>query len=322
MTDNAFVSIGLVTWNSAGTLDSNLESLTDQNYPDLKLVVVDNASTDTSRAKIRSYFPTATIIRNDTNLGFCHAHNQAIRASTGKYYLALNPDVIMLPNYISSLVEALEQHPQCGSVAGKLWQSSENDGYKIIDTTGLFLNRHRRQYLRGHGEIDRGQYDSPGEIFGVDGAAPLYRREMLEDIRINNQYFDELFFAHKEDVDLAWRAKLFGWRCWYSPRAHAIHPRSFRPGSRMPLSAEIRTLAVKNRYLLLIKNESHSTWRRDMLRILSYDLQILSYILLFERKSLAAIRLLRDQIPLAKAWREQIWDRVKVSPEEIRSWFI
>lgn len=321
MNNSPVVSIGLVTWNSSSSLSDCLASLRQQHYKNIELIAIDNASTDSSLEIVKSRFPHASIIRNPVNTGFCHAHNQAIRISSGDYYLALNPDIVMMPDFIEHMIQMLENHPECGSVSGKLWLAKKEDGSKIIDTTGLFLNRHRRQYLRSHGEVDTGEFDVPGEIFGVDGAAPIYRRSMLEDVKIDDQYFDEQFFAHKEDVDLAWRSKLFGWKCWYAPDAVAIHPRSFRPGRRSPMSRQIRTLAVKNRYLLLTKNESKASWRRDSLRIIGYDLQIFAYILLFERSSLEAIRLFREQLPKAKVWRKKIWERVKVDSSEILSWF-
>ena len=321
MIENTIVSVGLVTWNSAVSLPECLDSLIGQDYPFIEPIFIDNASTDSSIKIIKSRFPDFLVTQNSQNMGFCHAHNQAIRSSRGKYYLALNPDIVMNHDFITLMTRALEEHPECGSASGKLWQSSEPQVSKIIDTTGLFINRHRRQFLRGHGEEDEGQYDTPGEVFGVDGAAPLYRRVMLEDVKIKDQYFDEQFFAHKEDVDLAWRAKLLGWRCWYTPYANAIHPRSFRPGHRAPIPSEIRLHAVKNRYLMLIKNENKASWRRDALRIIGYDLQILAYILFFERTSLKALRLIREQLPEARAWREEIINRVKVDPDEILSWF-
>ncbi|NIM96327.1 MAG: glycosyltransferase [Anaerolineales bacterium] len=321
MTEKSVVSVGLVTWNSANRLPDCLNGLHQQNYSNIELIVVDNASADDSVVILNRHYANHVIIQNAENMGYCKAHNQAIRASKGKYYLALNPDVIMDPEYITSMVETLEEHPDCGSAAGKLFQTPVEVTPRLIDTTGLFINRHRRQFLRGHGEEDQAQYDITGEVFGVDGAAPLYRRKMLEDIKIDGQYFDEQFFAHKEDVDLAWRAKLFGWRCWYSPQATAFHPRTFRPSRRKSVSPEIRIPAVKNRYLLMIKNESPATFRRDVLRILSYDMQILVYIILFERSSMVAFRLLLKQLPTARNWRMQIWDRVKARENEILTWF-
>ncbi len=315
------VSIGLVTWNSARFLPGCLGALAGQDYPKVELIVVDNASADESLELVSRQANPAKVIRNGTNTGFCHAHNQAIEASTGTYYLALNPDIEMQAGFIRRLVEALEEHPRCGSALGKLLLSGEGGGAPLLDSTGLFLDRRRRQWVRGHAELDRGQYDSSCEVFGPDGAAPLYRRQMLEDIKIQGEYFDESFFAHKEDVDLAWRARLFGWACWYEPAAIAFHRRAFRPGRREAMSSEIKLHAVKNRYFLLVKNETAAGWRRDWLHILWYDLKILAYMILFERSSLSALGLLRRNLPRLRAWRREIADKTKVPTSEILAWF-
>ncbi len=315
------VSVGLVTWNSASFLPATLGALAQQDYPDLELIVVDNASADDSLELVSRNAKPTTIIRNDTNTGFCHAHNQAIEASMGAYYLALNPDVEMQRGYIQHLVQALEENPTAGSALGKLLLTGEGTGIQLLDSTGLFLDRRRRQWARGHGEVDRGQYEDSCEVFGPDGAAPLYRRAMLEDVKIQGQYFDESFFAHKEDVDVAWRARLLGWGCRYEPTAVAFHHRTFRPGRRTNIAPEIRLHAVKNRYFLIVKNESLEGWRRDWLQILWYDLKILAYICLFERSSLAGLRLLWQHRRDLMSWRRAIQTRSRVSPRDLLAWF-
>lgn len=316
------VSIGLVTWNSATYLQSCLSSIIQLKYTNFELVVVDNTSEDSSLNLVTQYCPDAKIIKNTENTGFCHAHNQAIRASKGAYYLALNPDAVLQADYLAAMVSALEDRPEFGSAAGKLLQSTSEGSAPILDGTGLFIDRQRHQYLRGHGEMDVGQYDQSGEVFGVDGAAAFYRRKMLEDIQVDRQYFDEGFFVHKEDVDLAWRARLLGWRCCYIPEAVAVHPRYFRPGQKRDMiSPAVRVHAVKNRYLLLYKNESPQGWRRDGLPILWYDLKILTYMCLYERSSLYAFKLLRHTWPRATEWRREIWKRARVDPNEMLKWF-
>ena len=293
-----------------------LAALRQQRYAATEFIVVDNASTDDSVAQVLAQFPTARVIRNTHNRGFCGGHNQGIAAAQGQYYLPLNPDVAMQPDYIAALVDALEARPEYGSAAGKLLQAPG-----VVDTTGLFINRRRQQYLCGHGEADRGQYDTPGPVFGVDGAAPLYRRAMLEAIQFEGEYFDESFFAHKEDVDVAWRAQLLGWPCWYTPEAVAMHPRSFKPGRRAHIAPAVRVHAVKNRYLLLAKNESAGGWLRDGAHILFYDLQILAYLLVFERSSLRALPLLRRVWARTQQWRRHIWAQIK-DPEVCLPWFV
>jgi GT2 family glycosyltransferase len=312
----SLVSVCIVTWNSGNVLPATLDALARQSYSNLEIIAVDNGSNDDSIIQVKTRFQNAKVIPNRENLGFAGGHNQGIQASQGDYYLALNPDVSLQGDYIFKMVESLESHPTAGTAAGKLLRMP-----KVIDTTGLFMNRWRQQYLRGHGEMDSGQYDEPEEVFGADGAAPLYRRDMLEDIKIDGQYFDESFFSHKEDVDVAWRARLLGWGCWYTPDAIAFHERFFKPGQRESISPAIRIHAIKNRYLLLAKNELISGWKRDGLQILLYDLKIFVYLCLFERSSLKAVSILRRLWPQTRAWRRETMARMRVSPAEMLAWF-
>jgi GT2 family glycosyltransferase len=311
----------MVVWNSVDKLDQTLAALTRQTYAATRLVVVDNASHDNSVPLVKSYFPNAILICNESNRGYCGGHNQAIASSDTDYYLPFNPDVVIESDFIAALVDTIKTRPDIGSVTGKLLQRRDTDDFSFIDTTGLFINRQRRQYLRGHGTQDVGQYASAEEVFGVDGAAPLYRRSMLESIKIDGQYFDESFFAHKEDVDIAWRARIAGWRAWYTPQALALHPRSFKPGHRTTMSPIIRLHAVKNRYLLLLRNETKPGMLRDGVPILWYDLRILAYLCLFERTSLPAFSMVRQLWPRIQEWRKQIWQNAKVSPGELLKWF-
>lgn len=318
--DWPLVSVGIVTWNSESHIATCLGRLEEQRYPNLEVIVVDNGSVDRSIELVRQCWPAARVIENGGNEGFCRAHNAAIRASRGEYYLALNPDVQLLPGFLERLVLAMEDSPARGAAMGKLLGPSSDDP-PIIDAAGLMIDRRRHQYLRGRGEPDRGQYDTAEEIFGADGAAALYRRAMLEDVKIEGQYFDEQFFAYMEDVDLAWRARLLGWRCWYDPSAVATHVRTFQPGRRRARSRPMRRMAVKNRYLMLLKNEGREEWRRDWWRILGYDVGIWGYILLLEQSSVGALGLLGRQWHTGRAWRREIWRRVRALPEERRGWF-
>jgi GT2 family glycosyltransferase len=314
------VTIGIVTWNSGKDLAMCLAGLAAQDYPEIEIIAVDNASTDDSPRLLREALPHSQILVNKENLGYGAAHNQAIRAARGEFYLPLNPDLGMRPGFVGCLVDALNHHTRCGSAVGKILQATD-PAPALLDSAGLFIDRRRHQYLRGYGEPDRGQYDRPEEVFGADGAAPLHRKAMLQDVEILGEYFDEQHFIYMEDVDLAWRARLFGWGCWYEPQATAVHKRTFKPGERRLIPKDIRRCAVKNRYLTIVKNENRECWRRDWPRILTYDLMIWAYVMLCEQKSLAAIPMLRKQWGRALAWRKEIVRRVKVAPNEQRAWF-
>ena len=314
------VSIGVVTWNSEQDLAACLQGVAAQETPALELIVVDNGSTDGSVDLMRKRYPAAVLVSNPENMGYCRAHNQAIALARGEFYLGLNPDVRLLPGYIERMVRALRSRPEYGSAVGKLWQTADHDP-RLLDSTGLFLDRRRHQYLRGHGRPDLGQYDQAGEIFGVDGAVAFHRRRMLEAVAFEGQYFDEQFFSYMEDVDLAWRARLLGWKSWYEPGAQAFHRRRFKPGGRGRMEREIRRVAVKNRYLMIAKNEGAEEWRRDWWRVRLYDLEIWAYILLLEQSSLGAYTLFREQKDRALAWRREIWRKARARAEERQGWF-
>lgn len=321
-TSTVVVSVTIVTWNSGETIKSCLDALFNQTFTKIETIVVDNNSTDRTLEILRQY-PFIEVLPQDSNLGFCRGHNLAIDKSRGKYVLPLNPDVVMTETYMANLLKAIESDPEVGMVSGKLLLSPANTSLPtagLIDTTGLFLKKTRQQYLRGHGRADSDAYNQSDYIFGACGAAPLYRREMLEACKFEGQYFDETFFAHKEDVDLAWRAQLLGWKSLYTPQAIAFHPRTFRPGRRQGLSEEIRMHAVKNRYLLLLKNELISTFLRHALPILFYDLKIFAYILLFEPSSLKGLLKVFTLAPTALRWRKFIMSHKKVDDNYILIW--
>ena len=148
---SGLVTIGLVTWNNERELPLCLEGLRQQTYPAFEVIAVDNASSDQSLELVRRNVPEAHLIANEENLGYYKAHNQAIEMAKGEYYLALNPDVQMAPDFCGSMVAALEHRPEYGSVVGKFWLPGGQEP-KVLDATALFIDRRRHQYLCGHRE--------------------------------------------------------------------------------------------------------------------------------------------------------------------------
>jgi GT2 family glycosyltransferase len=283
------VSIHMVTYNSAATVEACIRSVFAQRDIDYRLVVVDNASSDETVALTRALGVEVTV--NSENRGYAAAHNQALRQTDSVYVLTLNPDVVLQPGFLASMVAALESNPRAGSASGCLRRVDRlEEQSDIIDSAGLFMRRNRRQGLRCEGEPAAGCARTPAFIFGPDGAAALYRRAMLEDIAVFGEIFDEDFFMHKEDVDICWRAQLRGWQSLFVPDAMALHIRTFRPGQRQNVSDDLRFWGVRNRYLLLLKNEIWGGLLRDLIFVAGYDVAILVYLLVFERRTLAALR--------------------------------
>ncbi len=295
------LTVQIVTWNSADVLRPLLESLRRQTLQDIQLIVIDNHSTDSSRDIVREMYPHATLITNDRNLGFSAAHNQGLRLSEAPFVALVNPDVIIPPTTLERLLTVLAAHPDFGSIGPKLLKNGDQSG--IIDSAGIRGTRYREFLNRGEGEYDQGQYDEAEEVFGLSGAFLMLRREALEAIRIGNEYLDEDFFAYKDDVDLAWRLRLSGWKNWYEPSAVAFHARTVRHETdvsvwerRKRKGALMNRMNYRNHLLLLYKNDRIRDWIFPWPGVLLYEAAKLLFLPLFERSTLMglfdAIRLL------------------------------
>ena len=286
------ILLSIVTWNSAAVIEACLAACLAQTYPDFAIWVVDNGSADDTCARVAAVAATDARVQlhcRGRNTGFCGGHNYALDHSTTAAVLLVNPDVEMDPDYLHHAVVALAADAAIGTVCGLLLQS--HDAQPRIDSAGLVRQSGGRFGLRHHGRLLPELHLTTEDVDGADGALPLYRRAFIDDLRVEGCFFDERFFAHKEDWDIAWRGQLYGWRTVFEPRCRALHPRVFRPaslGSRLQLSAAIKADAVKNQGLLLLKNPPAGQLAGLWLRALPRQLGILLYCLLLERPSLQA----------------------------------
>ncbi len=320
---SGLISVIIVNWNSGRQLALCLESLTGQTYHPLEIIVVDNASTDDSLAPAYTA-GHVRVIRNETNAGFCRAFNQGYALSQGEFIVSLNPDVYLLPDFLTRLADLLKERPAAGLAGGKLWRGGPRAGY-TLDSTGLFLSPSRRPYDRGQGQIDRGQYDRTEEVFGACGAAWMARRAMLEDVRCLGEVLDEDFFAYYDDADLAWRARSRGWQCWYEPRAAGWHGRgggdTLRKPSRAPKMAFAQRHAVKNRYLMMLKNDSLAGLLPALPRILIEDGTRLGYMAVRRPILLGAYLDVLRLLPRMLEKRQEIRRRRWVPDQALYRWF-
>lgn len=296
-----------------------LASVRAQRFAPIQLLVADNASTDGTREILDAATEPGERHLFDRNLGFSAAHNHLIRESRGDFYLALNPDVELSPDFVARLVEAVSAEPRAGSASGKLLRFAEPG---IIDSTGIVMHPSQRHFDRGAGEPDRGQYDAPARVFGASGAAALYRRAMLEDVRVEGEYFDEDFFAYREDADLAWRAQLLGWDCLYVPAAVAWHVRRVTPERRSALPPAINRYSVRNRFLLRLKNQTPGLARRFLVPGLARDLQVVGFVLLREWSSIPGLLDVVRLLPRTWRKRRAIMRRRVRSDRELAVWFL
>jgi GT2 family glycosyltransferase len=314
------VTVVLITWNSAPYLRRCLEGIARQAHPDVELINVDNASADDSAARVREFFPRCRQIINAENRGFAAAANQAIGIASGDYVALCNPDAYLTPEYLARVVAAFEHaDDKFGAATGKLFRAK---GFEIqatdeIDSLGIRMTRSGRHLdITGHRPPASGN-----EVFGVSGAAAVYRKAFIIDVTINNEYFDEDFFAYREDADVAWRGRLFGWRAMLVPDAIAYHVRTVTPERRRSLSPTINMHSVKNRFLLRLKNEGAYLAIRNAPFELARDLVVVAAALTVERSSLPALRWLWRNRRRILEKRREIQKRRRVSDRHLAEWF-
>src|SRR5579862_3179607 len=318
------VSVTIVTYNSGRFIKRCLESVLEQKYPNLEVVVVDNASTDGTVDILEPFSDRCRLYYNDENLGFAAAQNQAIALAQGEWILTLNPDVLLLPNFIQALVEAAQVDPKVGTVCGKLLTILSNfdlPDKQLVDSTGIYFTPMLRHLDRGSQEVDNGHYLNFEYVFGATAAAALYRRSMIEDVCIQGEFFDSDFFVYREDADVAWRAQLLGWRCIYTPLARGYHVRNVLPGNRRALPSAINMHSVKNRFLMRIKNMTPDLYKRNWFSITSRDLVVLGCCLLREQSSLKAFWYITRNWKQVMEKRREIMSRKRVDDDYIASWF-
>ncbi len=321
--ENAPVSVIIVNWNHGRFLRECLDALLAQAYPSFDVTVVDNGSTDGSPDWVATHHPGVRLLVFHENRGFSRAFNHAVRCTSGVFVLSLNPDVTVRPGFISEMVQATGHDERVGMIAPKLLRPGAP---AVLDSTGLFIDRRRRPYDRGQGQVDQGQYDAQPYVFGACGAAALYRRAMLEDLALDEDFFDEDFFAYYEDADLAWRAQLSAWHGVYAPRAVATHARgsgdTLRRKGHATKDSRGPRLALRNRYLMTIKNDAWRYLLADLHIIMAAELPRLAYAAVAAPKVLLGIPDLVRAWPSALHKRRRIRRQRTVDDAIVRRWFV
>jgi GT2 family glycosyltransferase len=233
--------------------------------------------------------------------------------------LALNLDVELERNFIEELVKGIESNSGIGWAAGKMLKLT-TQGKKTEEIDCLGHHFHRDRYAK---ETDYSQpfrwsdYSQLRYVFGASACAALYRKTMLEDVSLGNEYFDEDFVSYWEDVDLDWRAQLRGWRCIYVPNAVGYHVRG---GSGLHSRPEIAAHNLANRFLIVIKNDESKHLLRDAAPFLIRTAEDMLFVLRINPLALPmALRLLLQETPRAIMKRRIIQRNRRVSSSYIRS---
>ena len=254
-----------------------------------ELIVVDNASGDGSCDLIRAAAPDALLIENTENLGFAPAVSRAIDRSSGEWVLLVNNDVEVERGFVRELLAAARTAPDVGSVAAQMRFAGTGD---VINSAGIGIDRLGVAFDRLLGQPVAASEREPVEVFGACAGAAMFSRAMLQ--RIGG--FDETFFFALDDADVAWRARMDGWRCLYVPAAIALHDHSATIGH----GSDLKYFQVGlNRVRMLAKNADRRQLARYGLLMVGYDIAYVVFVALRER----TLAPLRGRLQGLREWR-------------------
>jgi len=256
------VSVVIPNWNGAPHLPTCLDSLRRQTHPRVEVIVADNGSTDESLTLLARDYAEVQVLALGENQGFAGACNAGMRVAQGEFVALLNNDTEADPRWLEEIVAAFARHPEAGIVASKMLLFDRRDTFH---TAGDFYRVDGIPGNRGVWQKDAGQYDREEYVFSACGGSAAYRQAMLEQVGP----LDEDFFFSCEDVDLAWRAQLAGWRCVYAPRAVVYHKLSATGGG---VTASFHD--GRNFIYLLVKDYPGDLWRAHWRAILRAQLRI------------------------------------------------
>jgi GT2 family glycosyltransferase len=278
-TTRPLVTVVIPHWNGAHHLPTCLGSLRRQTYPRIDVIVADNGSTDGSLELLASEFAEVQVVALGENRGFTGACNAGLRLAQGDYCVLLNNDTEADPRWVEEIVASFGRHPEAGIIASKMLLYDRRDTFH---TAGDFYRVDGTPGNRGVWQKDVGQYEREEYVFSACGGSAAYRKAMLEQVGL----LDEDFFYSCEDLDLAWRAQLAGWRCIYTPRAIVYHKLKASGGGTIASFYDGR-----NYCYLLAKDYPGDLWRAHWRSVVRAQLRITGEALRAWRGSAARARL-------------------------------
>jgi GT2 family glycosyltransferase len=245
------VSIIMANWNGGAIYENCLVSLSKIKYPNWELVVIDNGSSDgTTSLSLNPKFgiKKSMLIKNKVNVGFAPANNQGVKKAFGDYFLLLNNDTLVDPDFLNVMVDKMEREPDLGVMQPKIRMMDKPD---YLDNAGSFFTRIGFLHHWGFGKKDSKEFDREREVFAVKGACMLIRQSVLEK---TGGLFDNDFVSYFEETDFCWRSWLVGFRVIYYPQSQIWHKVGFTI-KRLDVG-DLNFHYYKNRICSLIKNLS------------------------------------------------------------------
>jgi O-antigen biosynthesis protein len=216
------LSFIIITFNSADFISDCLNSIARQQSNDItsEIILIDNASTDSTAEILNNKFPDILLKENHENIGFAAAVNQAVSFSQGEYILLLNPDTIIKGNFIEKLFSFIQNTPEASIVGVKLVDENNKhqpSAWKKISLLTIFIEMLFPYNLSI--QLVTKSPKTPRQVDNVSGACMLVRREAFK--KLNG--FDTRFFLYYEEFDFCMRANKKGYKVYYNPEIEVVH---------------------------------------------------------------------------------------------------
>ena len=248
---NNEVAVVILNWNGKKFLEQFLPGVVENSKGQAEVIIADNASTDDSVSFLKTNFPNIRIIQNRINGGFARGYNDALAQVDAKYFVLLNSDIEVTPNWIQPVINLMERDKQIAACQPKLMSFYNREKFEYAGAAGGFIDKYGYPFCRGRlfqtTEGDGGQYDDETEIFWATGACLFVRSDIYKEIG----GLDERFFAHMEEIDFCWRAKNQGYKIMYCPDSTVYHV----GGGTLPKKSWKKTyLNMRNNNIMLFKN--------------------------------------------------------------------
>lgn len=245
------VAVVILNWNGRKFLEKFLPSVLNSTYSNLKIIIADNASTDDSVDFIQSHYPQLSILQNPTNEGFAKGYNSALKQVDSAYYVLLNSDVEVTPDWITPVIDLMVANPKIAACQPKLLDFNNRSTFEYAGASGGWLDSFGYPFSRGRifdtCEEDHGQYNEAVPCFWASGAALFVKAEAYWQAG----GLDEYFFAHQEEIDLCWRFKSLGYEVYAQPQSVVYHV----GGGTLPKGNSKKVfLNYRNNLIMMAKN--------------------------------------------------------------------
>ena len=271
------VAIVILNYNGRNYLEKFLPSVFASTYPNKKIIIADNASTDDSITYLRNNFKEAEIILLDKNYGFAGGYNQALSKVEAEYYILLNSDVEVTPGWVEPMITLMQTGKNIAACQPKILSYYDKKLFEHAGACGGWIDKLGYPFARGRVfdicEEDNGQYNEPQKIFWATGAALCIRSTCFHEMN----GFDNHLFAHMEEIDLCWRLQRKDYFIYCCPASTAYHV----GGGTLPKTNSRKVyLNFRNNFIMLLKNlpVEEAVWKIPLRVLLDWVFAIKSLL--------------------------------------------